>query len=305
MRKTDITTEVAQCLIDTQFPLWSSLQVRMVDLDGWDNTTFRLGDDKSIRLPSADRYVPQIDKEHRWLSVLAPQLPLPIPMPLAKGVPGCSFPRPWSVYGWLEGSLATREQIRDLEEFAQDLARFLAALYSVPAADGPPAGDHSFNRGGPVQRWDEQTVGAISAMSGVIDVTRAKEVWAAAMGSAWSEQPVWVHGDVSPSNLLTIGGRLSGVLDFGCCAVGDPACDLTIAWTLFDRPSARRFRTLLPLDAGTWDRARGWALWKAGISHVQALMSNRDPEQAGVGFGWARSPRLVINRVLADFEEIG
>jgi aminoglycoside phosphotransferase (APT) family kinase protein len=275
------------------------LAILDVDLDGWDNRTFRLGDDMSIRLPSADTYVPQVDKEHRWLPVLAPYLPCPIPLPLAKGVPGCSFPRPWSVYGWLNGSVATRDQIGDLDEFAQDLAQFLGVLYSIPITDGPRAGDHSFNRGGPLHRWDEQFRGAISAMSNVIEAARAREVWGAAVASVWTNQPVWVHGDVTPSNLLSTGGRLSGVLDFGCCAIGDPACDLTIAWTLFDRPSAATFRNLLPLDAGTWDRARGWALWKACISHVQALRLNRDPERAGVRFGWARSPRQVVEEVLA------
>jgi aminoglycoside phosphotransferase (APT) family kinase protein len=275
------------------------LPIQSVALDGWDNTTFRLAEDMSIRLPSAYRYVPQIDKEHHWLTVLAPYLPLPIPMPLAKGVPGCSFPRPWSVYGWLQGSVATRDRIGDLEGLAQDLAEFLAALYSIPTTGGPHAGDHSFNRGGPVRHWDEQTLGAISAMSDVIDTARAKEVWDAAVASVWTDEPVWVHGDMVPANLLATGGRLCGVLDFGCCAVGDPACDLTIAWTLFDPPSAATFRSLLSFDGGTWDRARGWALWKASISHVQALRLNQDPERAGVGFGWARSPRQVIEEVLA------
>ena len=298
MLKAEITTDVARCLVNSQFPKWSSLPIRRVDLDGWDNTTFRLGDHMSIRLPSAEGYVPQIDKEHRWLPVLAPYLPLPIPRPLAIGVPGCSYPRPWSVYGWIDGSVATKDQIGNIEEFAEDLAGFLTALYSVPSRGGPPAGDQSFNRGGPVGHWDEQTLGAISAMSDVIDADRAKEVWAAATDSAWTGELVWVHGDVSPSNLLATDGKLSGVLDFGCCAVGDPACDLTIAWTFFDRTAAARFRTLLSLDSATWDRARGWALWKAAITHVGALMNHRDPEQAGVGFGWARSPRQVIEEVL-------
>jgi aminoglycoside phosphotransferase (APT) family kinase protein len=103
MDKPDITADVVQCLVREQFPHWSELPVRPVDLDGWDNTTFRLGDDLSVRLPGADGYVPQIDKEHRWLPVLAHHLPLPIPTPVALGVPGCGFPRPWSVYRWLPG----------------------------------------------------------------------------------------------------------------------------------------------------------------------------------------------------------
>jgi aminoglycoside phosphotransferase (APT) family kinase protein len=298
--KADITTDVARCLIDTQFPHWSSLPIRAVALDGWDNTTFRLGDDMSIRMPSADWYVPQVEKEHRWLPALAPDLPVPVPTPLEKGVPGCSFPRPWSVYGWLTGQLATRDHIDAPEVFAQDLAEFLRALYSIPPTDGPPAGAHSFNRGGPVQVWEEQALWFISEMSGVIDTAWAKEVWATAMASVWTHEPVWVHGDVSPSNLLVIGGRLSGVLDFGCSAVGDPACDLTIAWTLFDGPSRATFKSLLPFDAETWDRGRGWALWKASATYVRAMRARRDPERAGDQFGWSRSPREMIEDLLVD-----
>ena len=251
-------------------------------------------------MPSADWYVPQIEKEHRWLPVLAPQLPIPIPRPVAKGAPGCTFPRPWSVHAWLAGDVATRDRIGDLNAFARDLAQFLSALYSIPTTDGPPAGAHSFNRGGPVQVWDEQTLSSIPEMSDVIDAARASEAWAAAMASVWTRDPVWVHGDVSPSNLLVIAGRLSGVLDFGCSAVGDPACDLTIAWTLFDGPARVTFKTLLPFDSETWDRARGWALWKASATYVQALRANRNPERAGDQFSWSRSPRQVIVDLLAE-----
>ena len=53
------------------------------------------------------------------------------------------------------------------------------------------------------------------------------------------------------------------MLDFGCSAVGDPACDLVVAWTLFDGSSRETFRAAIDLDDGTWARARAWALWKA------------------------------------------
>ncbi|HEX6422620.1 MAG TPA: hypothetical protein VFZ79_04030 [Acidimicrobiales bacterium] len=74
MRKADITADLVAALIATQFAAWSSLPVRPVELDGWDNTTFRLGSSMSVRLPSADAYVAQVDKEHRWLPVLGPKV---------------------------------------------------------------------------------------------------------------------------------------------------------------------------------------------------------------------------------------
>ena len=61
-------------------------------------------------------------------------------------------------------------------------------------------------------------------------------------------------------------GQLSAVIDFGQLAVGDPACDLVIAWTLFSGESRVAFCDILSLGADTWVRAKGWALWKALIT---------------------------------------
>lgn len=82
--KAAITPGLVSRLVTAQFPQWADLPVRPVELDGRDNATFRLGADMSVRLPSADQYALQIDKEHRWLPILAGQLPLPIPAALAK-----------------------------------------------------------------------------------------------------------------------------------------------------------------------------------------------------------------------------
>src|SRR5687767_10118216 len=164
VEKAAITPVLVSRLLAAQFPQWAHLPVTQVELDGWDNTTFRLGEDLSVRLPSGDPYALQVDKEHRWLPVLAPQLPLPIPEPLAKGAPGCGFPRPWSVYRWLAGQQATVERVPDLNRFATDLADFLAALYEIDSAGGPAPGKHNFLRGGPLTSYDSEAREAISAL---------------------------------------------------------------------------------------------------------------------------------------------
>ncbi len=124
MDKSEITPALVKRLLAAQFPQWADLPVTRVELDGWDNTTFRFGTEMSVRLPSGDAYTAQVDKEHRWLPVLAAKLPLPIPQPLAKGAPSKEFPRPWSIYRWLEGEHATTERIADLDGFARDLGGF-------------------------------------------------------------------------------------------------------------------------------------------------------------------------------------
>ena len=263
---TEINVALVKQLIRMQFPQWAELPIEPVLNGGWDNRTFRLGDAMSIRLPSAPGYVAQVEKEHRWLPVLRPHLPLPIPVPLGLGAPAAGYPWPWSVYGWLDGKPAQPDRIRDLGRFAVDLAYFLVALRDIDAREGPPAGTHNFERGGPLMVYDAQTRQSIDMVTDEIDVASVVEIWNTALATSWKGSPVWVHGDVAASNLLVNEGRLCGVIDFGCAGVGDPSCDLVMAWTFFDPDSRIKFRASLALDPDTWNRARGWAIWKALIT---------------------------------------
>ena len=271
--------------------------MRCVDLDGWDNATFRLGDTMSVRLPSADGYAAQVEKEHRWLPVLAPRLPFAIPQPVARGVPSDEFPLPWSVYRWLDGEVATVDRIADLTVFASDLAAFLVALRDVDPAGGPAHGPHSWFRGGPLATFDEQTRRLLATLDGTIHATAVSAVWDDALHRAFEGPATWLHGDVTASNLLVADGRLSAVIDFGCCGVGDPACDVAIAWTLFDGQSRRAFREAVGVDDATWERGRGWALWKALID-VPAELDGET--EAWRRMGWRISARDVIAEILAD-----
>ncbi len=299
MNKADITPDLVARLVASQFPEWADLPVSRVALDGWDNTTFRLGTTMSVRLPSAEAYVAQIDKEHQWLPILRRQLPLPIPEPLVKGAPALGFPRPWSIYRWIDGETATSDTVSDLTLFAGDLAAFLNALYRCDPSNGPAAGPHSFSRGGPVTVWDVQTREALQRLGPQVDAAGASEVWEAAVDARSDQPPVWVHGDVTGSNLLVRGGRLSAVIDFGCSAVGDPACDTTIAWTFFSGESRSLFKSQLHVDEATWARGRGWALWKALIVVADLSASGR-AERAATQFGWRQSPWQIVDDVIAD-----
>jgi aminoglycoside phosphotransferase (APT) family kinase protein len=284
---TDVT--LVRRLLATQFPKWADLALTPAVPQGWDNRTFRLGENLSVRLPSAERYNLQVEKEQRWLPFLAPYLPLPIPTPVARGRPGENFPWPWSVYRWLEGEVATLENITDLTGFATKLAHFLLALQKVDPTDGPPPGLHSAFRGAPPETYDADTRRTIAALGDRIQAEDATAVWEAALSARWRGTPVWFHGDVAVGNLLVREGCLSAVIDFGCAGVGDPACDLTIAWTLLSGESREAFRAALPLDAATWARGRGWALWKALLILTESLHTNR-----------AREAYRVITEVIAE-----
>jgi aminoglycoside phosphotransferase (APT) family kinase protein len=151
--------------------------------------------------------------------------------------------------------------------------------------------------------WDGQTRKAIDKLESEVDVHGAVRAWEAALGAEWTGRDVWVHGDLTGSNLLLRDDRLCGVIDFGCSTVGDPACDLTAAWTMFEGTSRERFMAALPLDQGTWARARGWALWKALISSAGRPLD--DPGRRGVRFGWRWDALSVIDQVIAQSHSIG
>ncbi len=299
VEKAAITPELVSRLVAVQFPEWAHLPVAPVDLDGHDNTTFRLGDELSVRLPSADAYIPQVDKEQRWLPLLAPHLPLPIPEPVARGAPALGFPRPWSVYRWLSGKPATVERVDNETRFATDLAGFLSALYAIDPTGGPDAGAHSFFRGGPLSTLDADVRRAVDTLAHELDADAATAVWEAALATVWERPSVWVHGDITNSNLLVMDGQLCAVLDFGCSAVGDPACDLAIAWTYFASESRQAFRDALTLDEGTWSRGLGWALWKALNTHAKLVRCDTQTDAAR-RFGWRLSSRGVLDEVLAN-----
>lgn len=296
MNRDDIDAALVSRLIASQFPEWAQLPVRPVALSGWDNRTFRLGEEMSVRLPSAARYVEQVAKEHRWLPALARQLPLPIPAPIALGEQDETYPWPWSVYRWIEGEPASTARIDNLNDFATTLAGFLRALYAIDAREGPTAGAHNFYRGGPVATYDGETRAALAKLAGEVDTALATEVWERALASRWDKPSVWVHGDVASGNLLVRGGKLAAVIDFGSSGVGDPACDCTVAWTFLDAESRFVFRQALGFDAETWSRGRGWTLWKGLIVLAEHIGSNPDQE------AWARQ---VIDAVLADHREVG
>lgn len=295
MQNTDnilIDAELVCRLVATQFPQWADLPVRPVACSGWDNRTFHLGEQMSVRLPSAQVYASQVEKEQCWLPKLAPQLPLPISLPLAMGRPAEGYPFYWSIYRWLPGETATVEHITDLCAFATTLGAFLAALQRIDATGGPVAGVHNFYRGGPLATYDAEVQRAIAVLGDKIDVAAVAAVWQSALASSWQGAPVWVHGDVAPGNLLVQDGKLSAVIDFGCLSVGDPACDLVIAWTLFYGESRKAFRAAVLLDDATWARARGWALWKALI--VYAGFTGKNALEMAAS-------KQVIAELLGDF----
>jgi aminoglycoside phosphotransferase (APT) family kinase protein len=263
MHVAEVDTDVplVRRLLSAQFPEWAELRIERVESAGTDNAIYRLGEDMAVRMPRIDWATGAVGKD-RWLPKLAPLLPLAIPVPIARGTPGEGYPWDWSIVSWVEGEIATLGRITDLHEAATDLAQFATALHRINFQGGPPA-----TRGVPLATRDEPVRDAIASLHGKLDSGAVTAAWDAALRAPlWDGPQVWVHGDLYDGNLIAKGGRLHAVIDWGGLGMGDPACDLIAAWSLFSGESREVFRAAVSVDDATWARGRGWALSVALIA---------------------------------------
>ena len=281
-------------LIAAQFPQWANLPLQSLESAGTSNIIYRLGTEMMVRLPRTLGSVSQLGKEQRWLRQLAPYLPLAIPIPLGHGTPSETYPYPWSVYRWIEGDDATYEPIFNLHEAAIALGRFVAALQKIDPTQGPPAGEHNFFRGVPLESLDAVVRKTLESLEGLIDVLAATAAWETALKvPPWKGPLRWIHGDLHAGNLLVRNSKLVAVIDFGGLGVGDPACDMMAAWTYFSSETRKTFQTEVGVDDSTWARGRGWALYLGVVALPYYQQSN--PVLASIA-------RQTIAEVLADQE---
>lgn len=293
MHDDEVDTDISLVtrLVASQFPHWADLPLSTVESAGTDNAIYRLGEDMAVRLPRIHWATGQADKERKWMPKLAPHLPLAIPVPLARGLPAEGYPWDWSIYQWLDGENLILEQIPDPSQTALDLANFITALQKIDTTDAPLAVDYGL-RGESLSTRDDDTREAISALDGMIDTDTVTRIWDSSLHALeWDREPVWFHGDLLPGNLLFTQGRLTAVIDFGGLGVGDPACDLMIAWSLFSGESRDVFRKALQVADATWARGLGHALAQALIFILYYLETN----PVGVRNAWH-----VINEILAE-----
>lgn len=256
----EITADLVRDLVRDQHPDLAGGSVRL-GARGWSNQLWRLGDDLAVRLPWALGSVvdDQIRSEYAWLPGMAPRLPMPIPLPRRLGEPSEVFPRPWLITTWVAGTPA---DVRPVERGVESLAAFLTALHQ-PAPSGAPEGQ---GRGGPLADRAEGFAGGLATVTErglVADPGAIAEVWADALAAPpWTGPPMWLHADLHPANVLTDGGDLCGVVDFGDMCAGDPAYDLSAVWLLLPDGSADRFFAAYrpAVDEATIRRARGWAM---------------------------------------------
>lgn len=289
----NITLELAKKLITTQFPEYADLTVAEVEQQGHDNRTYRIGDDMLIRMPTAESYALKVPKEQGLLPKLAKYLSIPIPAPIKMGKPSEDYPYAFSIYKWLDGRRANHVILDEstLENIAFQLANFLKELQAMTDVAGPSPGQHNWWRGAHVGVYDSGAREQIAELADIIDSNSALELWERACATKWHKAPIWIHGDFAVGNILIKNNKLSGVIDFGGMAMGDPACDLVIAWTYLSGKARDIFINTMDLDDDTWLRARAWALWKATFELCNIADKN-SPE--------ALLQKKIINEVINE-----
>ncbi|GAA3858646.1 aminoglycoside phosphotransferase family protein [Streptomyces sedi] len=296
---TEMTAELVTALLREQHPDLADLPVEL-GARGWDNQLWRLGDDLAVRLPWATESADALlRKEFALVPALAERLPLPVPVPWRLGEPSPRFPRPWLVTTWVPGTPADRAPVTRGPEAAGTLAAFLTALH-LPAPADAPAGRQ---RGGPLAAHTagiEQLLAAGAASGLVPDPDAARALWADALAAPeWPGPAVWLHGDLHPANVLTAGGTLSGVIDFGDLCAGDPAYDLSAAWLLLpDGAADDLLAAYRPApDPATVRRARGWALARV-LSAFQIAQAGREGRPGGKPT-WGPPATAALRRLTA------
>ncbi|MBB6485800.1 phosphotransferase [Rhizobium lusitanum] len=252
-------------LLSEMTPQWADLPIQRLRSSGTDNAIYRIGEALLLRLPRREAAVHLIDKELDWLPRLA-DLPLKVPRLRFRGSTELGLKCNFGIFDWMEGKIASPANIADPAAAALALAEFLKALHLVGTEGAPLAGELNHRRGVALEVLSPVTLGAIDILADEIDAPAAHDLWQRACATAHRGPPVWLHGDLKADNLIAEGGQLTGVIDWGLCAVGDPAADYAAAWSWVD-PSARDvFRMACEVDDADWLRAEGWALYGAVIA---------------------------------------
>jgi aminoglycoside phosphotransferase (APT) family kinase protein len=254
----DVSQDLVRRLLATQHPDLAGLPLTLM-ANGWDNVMYRLGADLIIRLPRRAAAAELVEHEQRWLPMLAPRLPLPVPAPVRVGRPADGYPWSWSIVPFLPGQVVGLTPSADPASAARSLGGFLRALHTE-APDDAPANPF---RGIPFRERAAMDARNMAILGDRIDRGRVQREWEAAVQApVWDGPPLWLHGDLHPANILVHDGRISGVVDFGDITSGDPATDLSVAWSVI--PAAQRGEFW---DAyGSWGdeatrrRAKGWAM---------------------------------------------
>ncbi len=243
----EIDAQLARALVGAQFPQLGELRVEPIG-EGWDNAAYSVNDAFIFRFPRRSSTAKLISRELQFLPQIAPQLPLPIPVPQFAGAPNEAYPWPFAGYRRLGGrelsSLRPREE--EYDELAAALGGFLRTLHGIDvaplAAGGLPADE--------IGRLDDvrmmpklQTRLSELQKAGIVrDATPMLEAAETLRPIAPPALRSLAHGDLYARHVLVNDGMTAaGIIDWGDLHLGDPAVDLMVVFSLIPPQARARF----------------------------------------------------------------
>lgn len=193
-----------------------------------------------FRFPKQDRAEQKLLMETRLLPELAPTLPLAIPhFTYTVLTPLTSYPRAFAGYDLLDGTPlhAYTPQIWDATWWQPFIGEFVTALHRFPVRRAMQLGVPTYT----TQTWRayyQSFYSAVRDMVYPLIMPRQRAAISRCFDAFLDDPqhfaftPVLVHGDLHARHfLLDIATRrVTGIIDFGECKVGDPAIDVRDAW---------------------------------------------------------------------------
>jgi aminoglycoside phosphotransferase (APT) family kinase protein len=230
-----------------QFPDLEARTIRPIDA-GWDNAVWLVDEAWAFRFPHRRIAVELIRREIAALPALAPQLPLPIPVPTFIGEPAHGYPWPFFGAPYLPGTDIATSRLPDTHRVvaAEAVGDFLRRLHDARLSDRVAGilpvdpmrrADLRVRQPRAMARLAELETDGLWRRTDAVD-----RLLAAALALPDEPPPAAVisHGDLHVRHILVDDeGAVTGVIDWGDICRGDPAIDLSIAFSAFDGEARR------------------------------------------------------------------
>ncbi len=282
-----IDEALVRALLRSQHPDLAKLTIGSRH-EGWDNVTYRIGEELAVRLPRRRLGAALSATELDWIPRVGADWSFPVPRALRHGEPNERYPWRWSIVPWLDGEPAYRAPLST--DGVRDLGAALAQVHQPAEPNAPVNPFRSRPLSERAERLDIRLAALEVERGGMVHSDVARELFRAGARQA-TPAPTWTHLDVHGANVLTRDGRLAGLLDWGDAAAGDPATDLGEALVLVGR---KNFDVLerayagaggVAADRGEFSEATRQRIEAEAIAYAALLAGITEGDHAAAG--WA------------------
>lgn len=241
----EVSAEFAAKLVTEQFPDLANASIERIGA-GWDNVAFLFNDQWLFRFPARQIAVECLQNELFLLPKIAHQVTSSIPVPSYIGQATEEYDWPFYAYKILPGVEAAQTQLPAelLPALAIDLACFLKSLHQIETQSlkdqGAPSDRHNRTDVSKMIKLANTRINKLTELGLIENGIEILEL----VNNTPLYQPCGesvVHGDLHIRHILLTDGKISGVIDWGDCHIGDPSIDLLIAFSLFDATNRALF----------------------------------------------------------------